>query len=66
MNKICKECLVLYGIVDSNNNKIEIKFVNGYLCYYSNSIAIPRCTVFIKNTKCAPYVINDEIIIIKK
>ena len=65
MNEICKECLESYGIVDANNNKIQIKLVNGYVCYYSNNIAIPRCTIFVNNNKCAPYLINDQIIIIR-
>jgi len=61
INEICKKCISKYEILNSENKKIEIKVINGYLCYLYDNVIIPRCKIFINNINCTPYIINNEI-----
>jgi len=65
INEICKSCISNYHIINSENKKIKIKVINGYICYLSDNIHIPRCNIFINNIKCTPYLINNELIYLK-
>jgi len=66
INQICDICINKYTVTNINNDQVNVKFVNGYICYYINDDTVYNQQLLINNIPVRPYYIVDKIVYIKK
>ena len=65
INEICDICINKYTINNANNAQVNIKYVDGYICYYINDNIVPIQKIFINNIPVRPYFIENKLVYIK-